>query len=123
MKFIIALLLSATVASAHEMVPTYPVWWPAFEADGVYKTNLTIWNRRKDIQYYEVEVFDRNFRPRPFVTQQKVFNLGYLERRTFSIYIKYDERPSVTYICTRSRLLKDDVGTSGVSSRICSKIK
>lgn len=123
MRFIIALLLSATIASAHEMVPTYPAWWNATEANGLLKTNLSIWNRRKDVTYYEIEVFDRNFNPMQFATQEKVIKVNYLQRKIFSIYIKIDDRDNVTYICTRSRLLKDDVQTSGVSSRICSKIK
>jgi len=123
MRFIIALLLSATIASAHEMVPTYPVWWNATEANGLLKTNLSIWNRRKDVTYYEIEVFDRNFEPRQFATQEKVIKVNYLQRKNFSIFIKAEDRDNVTYICTRSRLLKDDVQTSGVSSRICSKVK
>ena len=123
MKFIIALLLSATIASAHEMVPTYPAWWNATEANGLLKTNLSIWNRRKDVTYYEIEVFDRNFEPRQFATQEKVIKVNYLQRKNFSIFIKAEDRDNVTYICTRSRLLKDDVQTSGVSSRICSKVK
>lgn len=123
MRFIIALLLSATIASAHEMVPTYPVWWNATEANGLLKTNLSIWNRRKDVTYYEIEVFDRNFKPRQFATQEKVIKINYLQRKTFSIFIKAEDRDNVTYICTRSRLLKDNVQTSGVSSRICSKVK
>lgn len=108
---------------AHEMVPTYPIWMPASEAMGVYKTNLFIWNRRKDIEYYEVEVFDMSFRPQPFVTQDKIIKIGYLQRKLFTVYIKSENRENITYICTRSRLLKDSVQTSGVSSRICSKIK
>jgi hypothetical protein len=123
MRFIIALLLSASIASAHEMVPTYPAWWNATEANGLLKTNLSIWNRRKDVTYYEIEVFDRNFEPRQFATQEKVIKVNYLQRKTFSIFIKTEDRDNVTYICTRSRLLKDNVQTSGVSSRICSKAK
>lgn len=123
MRFIIALLFSASIASAHEMVPTYPAWWPATEANGVLKTNLSIWNRREDVSYYEIEVFDRNFRPRPFATQEKIMKINYLQRKSFSVYIKREDRSEVTYICTKSRLLKEDVQTSGVSSRICSKIK
>ena len=123
MRFIIALLLSATIASAHEMVPTYPAWWNATEANGLLKTNMSIWNRRKDVTYYEIEVFDRNFKPMQFATQEKVIKINYLQRKTFSIFIKTEDRDNVTCICTRSRLLKDDVQTSGVSSRICSKIK
>jgi len=123
MRFIIALLLSASIASAHEMVPTYPIWWNATEANGILKTNLSIWNRRKDVVYYEIEVFDQNFKPADFATQEKIIKINYLQRKNFSIYIKENDRDNVTYICTRSRLLKDDVQTSGVSSRICSKIK
>jgi len=105
------------------MVPTYPVWWNATEANGLLKTNLSIWNRRKDVTYYEIEVFDRNFKPRQFATQEKVIKINYLQRKNFSIFIKAEDRDNVTYICTRSRLLKDNVQTSGVSSRICSKVK
>ena len=123
MRFIIALLLSATIASAHEMVPTYPAWWNATEANGLLKTNMSIWNRRKDVTYYEIEVFDRNFKPMQFATQEKVIKINYLQRKNFSIFIKAEDRDNVTYICTRSRLLKDNVQTSGVSSRICSKVK
>lgn len=123
MRFVIALIFMTTSVFAHEMVPTYPVWMPSYEAQGLMKTNMSLWNRRKDVGYYEIEVFSRDWKVAPFATQEKIVKVGYLERKLFTIYIRESDRDNVTYICTKSKLLSDNVKTSGVASRICSKIK
>ena len=65
---ILSFLLTACTAAklvGHEMTPTYPAWMPAFEAPGVMKTNMRMWNRREDISYYEIEVFNKNWEKTP----------------------------------------------------------
>ena len=51
---VLALTLSA---QAHELTPTYPTASPSY-IDGISKVTLTMFNRREDVKYYKVDVFD-----------------------------------------------------------------
>ena len=123
MRLLIIILLLANPTWAHEMTPTYPVWSLATEARGVLKTSLEIWNRRADVEYYQVEVFDKEWAPTKFVTEDQIIKLGYLQRKSITVYISKNDKKNVTYICTKSRLLSDNVLSSGVATRICSRVK
>ena len=55
----VLLMLMWVVSSpvyAHEMVPTYPKLEPSY-MEGLYKTSLTVFNKRPEIEYYEIGVF------------------------------------------------------------------
>lgn len=91
--------------------------------DGLYSVSMNIFNRRQDATYYEIGVFDREWKPIAFATSDKILKLKYLDRKDFDIYIRDVDKNQVEYICTTSKLLKDDVETTGVTSKICSKIK
>ena len=47
-------------AQAHEQTPAYPKIAPS-HVNGVVKVQLQFLNRRKEINYYEIGLFDKNF--------------------------------------------------------------
>jgi hypothetical protein len=109
-------------AMAHEMSPTYLEFTPSYVND-VLKTNVEIFNRREDANYYEIEVYDKDRNPISFVADAKVVNIKYLEKKSIDVYIKQSDKDRVVYVCTLSRFIKEDKTKTNVSSRICSKIK
>jgi hypothetical protein len=109
-------------AHAHDMTPTYPKLTYS-HLDGVVKTTMSLFNKRQDVQHYEIKVFDKDFQSIPFVTSQSVIKLDYLSKTTFDIYIRKADASRATYICSLSKLKKDGNVRTAISSRICSKIK
>ena len=123
MKYVIGILLGLSgAANAHEMVPAYPTMKPSY-ITGVSVTNMKIFNRRDDVRYYEIGVFTSEWEPIPFASEEKIIKLEYLGKKTFEVYIRNSDLDDATYICTLSKLEKDNIRTTGVSSKICSKIK
>ena len=120
--FVIALLLS-TISVAHEMVPTYPKWKPSGLYDNVVTTTIEIFNKRSDVEYYEIGVFDRDWQPLYFVADYKVVRLRYLASASIDVYISKENRDRAEYICSRSKLRKSEESRTAVSSRICSRFK
>lgn len=112
----------ALPAYGHEMVPTYPRLVPS-HVDGLLKTTMKMFNKRADVEYYEVGVFDKDFNPVPFVTTYNVFKLEYLGHVTFDIYIRASDRDRVEYICSKSKIRKDSDTKTAISSKICSRVK
>lgn len=120
---LIAFLMAAcSEAFAHEMTPTYPKLEPS-HLDGVVKTTMQMFNKRDDVEYYEIGVFDKDFNPVPFVTSYNVLKIEYLGHVTFDVYIRKVDKDKAVYICSRSKLRKDNSVRTVVSSKICSKIK
>jgi hypothetical protein len=125
MKKIFAILVGVLVSSsvyAHEMTPTYPKLRPSF-MDDLYVTSMSMFNKRADVEYYEIGVFDKDFNPVNFVTSYRILNIPYLNKVNFEVYIRKSDRDKATYICSRSKLRKKDITRTTVASRICSKIK
>ena len=121
-KFAAALILFANSAAAHELTPTYPEIEPAY-VEGVSVIKMKMWNRRSDASYYEINVYDDEWKSVPFAAPEKVMKLGYLEHKSFELYIRDADRDNITYVCTVSKQLKQDVQSTGIKSRICSKVK
>jgi len=121
-KFAAALILFANSAAAHELTPTYPEIRPSY-VNGVSVTTMKMWNRRSDAKYYEINVFDEKWNPVSFATSNRVIQLNYLEHKSFEIYFRDEDKDRVSYICTTSKQLKRDVLSTGVKSKICSRIK
>ena len=40
-----------------------------------------MWNARVDVEYYKIEVTDEDWNDVPFITNEKVFKLDYLQER------------------------------------------
>lgn len=118
----LAISLFSTALCAHEFTPTYPKFKPSF-IDDASVTTMKLWNKRSDVSYYEVTVFNSEWAPIPFATVHRLIKLGYNNQLKFDIYVKNSDVRHVTYICTTSKQLNEDVKSTGVKSRICSKVK
>jgi hypothetical protein len=104
------------------MSPTYVEFNPSYISN-VLETNIEIFNRREDVKFYEIEVYDKDWKQIVFVTNSRIVNLEYLEKKSIDVYIKEADKDKVVYVCSLSRFTKDDVTKTNVSSRICSKVK
>ena len=117
-----AALLIASNAAAHELTPTYPKFEMSY-INNVYVTTLKMWNRREDVSYYQIGVFDEEWNPVPYAASERLIKMEYLGQKSFDIYIHKKDLTKVEFICTTSKLLKQDVESTGVTSRVCSRIK
>ena len=116
------LVVFSWCAFAHEMTPTYPKWKYAF-VDDLIVTRMQIFNKRNDVEYYELGVFDKDWRPIPFVSQYQILNIKYLERVEVDVYIRESDIFNAEYICSRSKVKTEDLKSSSISSKICSRFK
>lgn len=108
--------------NAHEMTPAYPKLAPS-HVGGVQKASLELFNRRADVQFYEIGVFESDWTPVPFVSAYTIVKLDYLGRVKFDVYVRDADALRATYVCSRSKLRNDTDKATVVSSRICSKFK
>lgn len=125
MKYLLLFLVLALGGKqvwAHEFTPAYPTLEQSY-IDGVLSTKMLLFNRRQDVKYYEISVFDGQWNPIPFATIDNVVEVKYLERKYIDIFIREKDRNRVVYICSKSMLQSDGDNLTLVSSRICSKIK
>lgn len=120
-KYLLLLFLSLYpfCVTAHEMVPTYPKWELSYLED-LLVTKMEMFNKRKDVEYYEIAVFDDDWNPIPFVTSYRILKLEYLSRVRFDVYIRKADKDRARYVCSRSKISKE---STGISSMICSKFK
>lgn len=122
-KFLmIMLVIFSGQAFGHEMSPTYLEFKSSY-VDNVLKTTIELFNRREDVNYYEIDVYDKDWKIVPFATSNRVVNLKYLDKKSIDIYIRKSDKDRVVYVCTLSRFIKSNVTKTNVSSRICSKVK
>jgi len=119
--FFLMMIISVGV-SAHQWTPTYPELKPAY-MDGVLVADLELFNTRNDVEYFEVSVFDKDWKAIKFATTEKIFSVPFLKRKSISVYIREQDKFKITYICSKSKLLSEEISRALVSSRICSKIK
>jgi len=125
MKYIIflATMICGQVSLAHDFTPTYPKLETTHQS-GVLKASMKLFNKRNDIRYYRVGVFDSEWNKVSFIVSGgKVINVEYLDTKRFDVYIQESRRKDVTYICTKSLTLQDGSTKSIMASRICSKVK
>jgi len=119
---IVGVFLMSNVVSAHEMTPTYPKLMPS-HLDNVYKVTMEMFNKREDVEFYEIGVFDKDWNPIPFVSSYNIIRLRYLGHVSFDVYIRKDDVSRAEYICSKSKLRKDNKTRAAINSRICSKFK
>ena len=115
-------MLWAFCASAHEMTPAYPKFKPS-HVYGVYRVDLSLFNSREEIAYYEVELFDVNWGTLPFSTLYRIFKVDYKERVSFSVYVREADIQKASYVCTTSKVKKTYESSTVISSRICSRLE
>ena len=117
------LILISISVNAHELTPTYTELKQS-HVENILTTQVTLWNGRADILYYEVRVFTEDWKDIPFhALPGKRLKIKYTERQKIDIYIAEKEKNKAVYICTRSQILKGSKQKTVVSSNICSKIK
>lgn len=115
-------LAMASVTQAHEMLPTYPRFAPSYVED-VMQVQMRMFNKRRDVEWYEVAVFDADWKPVPFVTGYRILKVEYLSHVTFDVYINKQDADRATYICSQSKLRRQKEDGTIIASRICSKFK
>ena len=121
-RSVVLCLLLFNSAVAHEMTPTYPTWQVSYSG-GIKKTTMELWNSREDVQYYEIGVFDDEWKPIPFVTSYKIMKVDYLSQVKFDVYIRENNIKDARYICSLSKLRSDNVSKTLLATQICSKFK
>ena len=124
MRFWVVLLggLVHGLVSSHELTPTYPELQASYMS-GVLKAEMHLFNSRKDINYYQVSVYDENWNPIAFATESKIIQMDYLDHKDIEVYVRKKDQDKVQYICTKSKILKGQISPTLLASRICSKIK
>ena len=118
---ILWLLLCSSVI-AHDMTPTYPKWKMSF-IPSAKMTTMQVFNKRSDVQWYQIGVFDKEWNPIPFVTRYKIINIKYLKSVKFDVYVNEENEKLAEYICTTSKLRGNDNFKPIVESKICSRFK
>jgi len=121
-RSIILIALLCSNAIAHEMTPTYPEW-KITAHDGIYKTTMEMFNSGTDVEWYEISVFDDDWKPIRFVTSYRIFKLEYLSATKFDVYINEKDKNRAEYICSKSKLKGIGEDKPMVESRICSRFK
>lgn len=116
------LLLIGGHTDAHQFTPTYPKLEQSMVPD-ILQARMELFNRREEVEYYELEVWDSDWKPVPFASENKLIQIDYLQTKKVTVYIRKKDAKRVTYICTRSRLRKESTQHTVISSRVCSKVK
>ena len=119
---ILSLVLYSVGLKAHEWTPTYPELTQSY-VDSVLVTEMELWNGRPDVEYYQINVWDSDWNPVPFAVSQRIIRVKYLSRASVNVYVRKSDSEKVTYICSKSKLVKDSGTKALIASRICSKIK
>ena len=114
-------MLCGSVA-AHDMTPTYPEWKMSF-IPSAKMTTMQIFNKRADVEWYQIGVFDKEWNSIPFVTRYKILNIKHLQRVKFDVYVNKTNADLAEYICSTSKLRGNDNFKPIVESRICSRFK
>ena len=119
---IVLMMVLSCSANAHQFLPTYPKFENSF-VEGVVYTKMELFNKRKEIGFYELGVFDADWNSLSFASESKLIRINYLESKSVNVYIKKEDLKKAVYICTESKILKENVQATSIASKICSKIK
>ena len=124
MRYIMAILMVTLGghANAHQWLPTYPELRQSY-IQNVLVTTLELFNVRKDVEYYEISVLDEDMNPVKFATPEKIINVKHLKKKSVDVYIRKRDKDKAVYVCSSSKLLKQESSATVIASRICSKIK
>ena len=121
-RAIILIVLLTSSVLGHEMVPTYPVFQPSI-MESVKKTRMEIFNKRSDVEWFQIVVLNKEWELLPFVTRYKILNVPHLKNVKFDVYINDKNSKQAEYICSISKLRGNDSSKPIVESRICSRFK
>ena len=120
-RLVALFLLLSFSTSAHEMTPAYPEVKPS-HVSGVVKVEMSLFNSREEIEWYQIELFDLNWTNIPFASSYRIINIGYKERKSFDVYIRKADMDEAVYLCTTSKVRKSSKSRTLISSRICSRL-
>jgi len=84
---------------------------------------MELFNGRKNIRYYSVGVFDKDWKAVKYVSSPSLIRVSHLDRKEVEIYIHKRDKSKAYYVCSKSKILSTVKDQSIVASRICSKIK
>ncbi len=111
----------AIAAFSHDMTPAYPDLKPS-HVNGVSKVEMSLFNARSDVKYYQIEVFDKNWANIPFSSTYRIIKLEHKERKNFDVYIRNIDIDRAVYLCTTSKIIKSKSTRPFVASKICSRL-
>ena len=117
----IAFLVWGTCAISHEMTPAYPEVKMS-HVKNVVKVEMSLFNSREEIKYYQIDLFDLNWMSIPFSTTYKIIKVDYKEHKAFDIYIRKKDTPEAVYLCTTSKVKRTNTSRTVIASRICSRL-
>ena len=119
---IVLMMFVSSYANAHQFLPTNPKFENSF-VEGVVYTKMELFNKRKEIGFYELGVFDADWNSLSFASESKLIRINYLETKSVNVYIKKEDLKRAVYICTESKIKREDIQATPIASKICSKIK
>ena len=119
---IVLMIFLSSCVNAHQFLPTYPKFENSF-VQGIVYTKMELFNKRKEISFYELDVFDGDWNSIPFASENKLIRINYLETKSVNVYIKKEDLKRAVYICTESKIKKENIQATSIASKICSKIK
>jgi hypothetical protein len=119
---VLALMCLVGTVQAHQFTPTYPKFEQAF-VEGVVQAKMELFNKRPEVEYYELGVFTENWQPVAFASENKLVHVKYLETKKLSVYLRNQDLSKAVYVCTESRHRRENATNTVISSKICSKIK
>lgn len=121
-KVLTTLVLMAVVVLGHQFTPTYPKLEHSY-VEGILRADMTLFNARKDVSYYEVSVYDAEWNPVSFATMDKVSHVPFNGKKDIEVFVRGSDRKKIVYICSESRIKPGKMNSTFVSSRVCSKVK
>jgi hypothetical protein len=120
-KLTIAFLVWGACATSHEMTPAYPEVKMS-HVKNVVKVEMSLFNSREEIRYYQIDLFDLNWMNIPFSTTYRILKVEYKEHKAFDVYIRKRDMAEAVYLCTTSKVKKTNQSRTLISSRICSRL-
>lgn len=112
----------ASAVTSHEQTPAYPKMKYS-TVKGVVKYELSLFNQREEIKYFQLALYDQNFEGLPFSAKYRIMKVDYQTRKNFNVYIRKQDLGRAMYICTISKVAKGISSKPFVQSMVCSKIK
>lgn len=124
-RYVLSLLSAIVMAAgahAHQFLPTYPKFQRSF-VEGVMVTRMELFNKRSEIEFYELQVFDKDWNKVAFASESKIIKVKYLETKRVEFFVRSEDILKVQYICSESKIIKGSSQQAFVASKICSKVK
>lgn len=121
-RSLILLILISANSLAHEQTPTYASWNHSHIA-GVVKTEIEIFNKRSDVAYFEIGVFDQDWNMQNFVTSWNILEVKQYERKAAVIYMTEAKSLEAEYICSISKIRSSNQTQTALASQICTRLK